>query len=252
MMMKTLSYLLLFLLYSSYFLQAQSAEAILQQYTETTGGQAQWDQVVSMKVTGIAKLLGQGGMELPYTRIMQKDGKQFTALKVNGMNYVDTGFDGNIVWGTNTQMQLAEKDQDALENAKLAVYDFPYPGHNWQQNGYQAKYLGEVMVGDFKTHKIELTKRPQWVNGEEMENIVFLYIDVEKNVPILRESEVLSGPNKGEIMKSYLSDYRNVAGYWYPFVVTMKYGDQTFQILETETVEWNAEIDASVFSMPEK
>ena len=235
---------------SASLLPAQSAKSILSKYTEATGGQEHWDQAFSMKITGIATLAGQGGMELPFIRIMQKDGKQLTKLVVNGMDYVDTGFDGHIAWGSNSQMQITQKDKDATENARRSKYDFPYPGHNWEQNAYRARYLGEAMVGEVKTFKIELAKRPLWANGEEKENILLMYIDAQRYVPVMTESTVQTGPNAGQKMRSYLSDYREVDGYLYPFLITMKYGEDTFQILEAKTVEWNVEVDPSVFTMP--
>lgn len=246
--MKKICYLLIGLLCGPTFLCAQTAPEILKAYTEATGGQHHWDEVHSMRITGTAKLLNQGGMELPYTRIMLKDGKQLTKLLINGMDYVDTGFDGQVIWGSNSQMEMVEKDRDALENAKCSTRDFPYPGHNWQERGYRAKYLGEAMVENEKGYKVALTKCPQWVDGVQKENTVFVYFSAEHKWPILTESIVLSGPEQGKMMKSYLSDYREVEGRWYPFVVTMKYGDETFQILTADTVEWNAEIEEGLFT----
>ena len=60
------------LLYSLVFLGlmhsasfSQSAQEIMEHYTQKSGGQESWDTVKSFKVSGTAKLLTQGGMELP-------------------------------------------------------------------------------------------------------------------------------------------------------------------------------------------
>ncbi|MGB5820297.1 MAG: hypothetical protein WBG90_12495 [Saonia sp.] len=229
---------------------AQNAEQILAKYTKVTGGQKSWDKINSMKITGTAKLISQGGMELPFLRIMKKNGKQITTLQVNGMDYISIAFDGTKAWGSNQQMQPEEKSTDITKNTQLLRYDFPYPGHNWKQNGYRLEYLGKVTINDSETFKLKLTKLPQWVEGKETENVLFLYIDTKRYVPILTESEVVTGEGKGKIMKSYLSNYKDVDGYLYPFTVTMKYGDDTFQILKTTSVAWNLEIDDTIFDMP--
>lgn len=228
---------------------AQDAKKIMAEYTKVTGGQKNWDKIESMKITGVAKLISQGNMELPFLRIMKKDGKQITTLKVNGMDYVSIAYDGNVVWGSNQQMQPEEKDKDVTRNTKLALYDFPYPGHNWKKNGYKVEYLGNEIINGLETYKIKLTKLPQWADDEQLENILILYMDTGKYVPILTEYDIVTGPEKGKVMKSYLSNYKKVDGCLYPFTVTMKYGEETFQILETEKVEWNREMNDSIFKM---
>lgn len=246
--MKTFQLMLLLSIAAMSTSFAQTAEEILAKYTEATGGQENWDKIQSMRVTGTAKLVLQG-MELPFTRIRLKSGQQITSLKVNGMDYIDTAFDGTMVWGTNSQMQRQEKDSDTAENIKRAGKEFPYPAHNWKQNGFTVEYLGEVTIEGQKTYKIKLIKEPVLVEGEEVENSMIYYFDAEKYVPILTESEATSGPQKGQITKSYLSDYREVNGYLYPFLSTMKIRGETFQILETTKVEFNVKIEESIFKM---
>lgn len=249
--MKNLLYSIALLLISNYSL-SQNAKQVMADYAKATGGEKNWNQIHSMTVKGTAKLISQGGMELPFTRIMKKDGKQITSLIVNGMDYVSIAYDGKTVWGSNQQMQPEEKSADETKNTKLLKYDFPYPGHNWKKNDYKVEYLDTITIDKKLTHKIKLTKLPQWVDGEKVENILYIYIDVKEKVPVLTESEVMTGPSKGQIMKSFLTNYKDVNGYLFPFTVTMKYGDKTFQILESTSVEWNAEINDSIFSMPSK
>ena len=247
--MKTIQLTLLLLAICSTYLYTQSAEEILAKYTEVTGGQERWDQVHSMKVTGTAKLIAQN-MELHFTRIRTRKGPQITSLKVNGMDYIETAFDGTMVWGSNNTMQPAEKDADASENVKRAIPEFPYPAHNWKANGFTAKYLGKEHLDSIEVFKIKLTKRPQLVAGEEVENSMIYYFDTKRYVPVLTETMTMSGPSKGQLMRATLSDYREVDGYLYPFLGSMMMGDQIFQVLETETVEFNGKIEDSIFKMP--
>lgn len=249
--MRTIYSTILLLLIST-ISYGQTAESIMKKYTKKSGGQKNWDQVSSFKVKGVAKLISQGGMELPFDRYMTKDGKQFTTLKVSGMDYISTAYDGKTVWGSNQQMQPEEKDPDIAKNTILQKYDFPYRGHNWKENGYKVEYEGKVTLEGKEGYKIKLIKRPQWANGKEIENIVYIYFDTKTYLPFYQETKVYSGPNKGKMMKSYMTNYKTVDGLMYPFTVTMKYDDDVSQILEAKEVTWNAKIDNTIFSMPKK
>ena len=93
------NFTLILLLFGSLLINAQSAEDILKKYTKVSGGQKNWEKITSMKITGTAKLVAQG-MELPFTRIMEKDGKQKTTLKVNGIHRY------RIRWKTSLGIKL--------------------------------------------------------------------------------------------------------------------------------------------------
>jgi len=228
----------------------QKAKEILTKYTAQSGGQEKWDQVSSFKITGVAKLMSQGGMELPFERYMTKEGKQYTSLKVSGMDYISIASDGKTVWGSNQQMKPERKDTDVSKNTLLQKYDFPYRGHNWKKNEYSVEYMGKVNVENKNAYKIKLTKRPQWVNGKELENIVYIYFDTQSYLPFYQETKVFSGPNKDKTMKSYMTNYKDVNGLLYPFTVTMKYDNDVFQILEAKEVKWNVTINEDMFTMP--
>lgn len=231
---------------------AQTAESIMKNYTKNSGGQANWDRINSFKIIGKAKLIMQGGMELPFERIMKKDGKLYTSLKYNGMNYIAMAHDGKKVWGSNQQMVSEEKDTNTSKNTKLLKHDFPYPGHNWKAHGYQITYVGKATIDSTDTYKIKLTKKPQWVDGKQVENSIYIYYNTENYLPIYQESKVASGPQKGQTMQTYLSDYKKVNGLYYPFTTTMKYDGKTSQVITTEIVIWNPTINDSIFEMPKE
>ncbi len=247
--MRTLYYCIVLVLLCMTLAKAQTAESILQKYTEVTGGQENWDRVQSMDITGTAKLVTQN-MELPYHRVMLNDGRQITSLEFNGMTYVDTAYDGTKIWGSNSQMEAEVKDTEALENMKRTMSDFPYPGHNWKERGYKATYMGTEQIEGVDTYKVLLVRHTRLVNGEEKDNELLIYFDAKSYFPIFTESTAFSGPSAGGTMRTFLSNYKEVDGLFYPFTVTMKNGDETFQILEATTVKWNAEIDPSIFAMP--
>ena len=247
--MKKITSLIIFLLISFSQLTAQDADEIIAKYIEYTGGQKQWDNVSSFHVTGTAKLIAQG-MELPFDRVMDKDGRQKTTLLINGMEYVAIASDGNEVWGSNSSMQLTLKGEDESKNTKRLINDFPFPGYRWRERGYKVEFVEKTTADSKETYKVKMTKLPTWVDGKEVENVLFIYFDVKTYVPILTESIAVSGPNTGQLMQTYMADYRKVDGLSYPFLVTMKADGQTFQILESKELKWNAEIDETIYKFP--
>lgn len=247
-MKKTIN-LVLVLITTSCGINAQSASEVLKKYTENTGGKKQWEKVNSMEVTGKVKIIAQN-MELPFLRIRKADGRQYTSLSINGMSYISTAFDGEVVWGSNSEMKLVKKDSTEIERVLLEKKEFPYTTFNWEKKGFKAEYIGKETINDVETFKIKLIKDSIYVNGIKTENINFLYIDVNKYQLILTESIVQEGVNKGKVMRAYMSDYREVEGYWYPFYSELKYDEESSQIFLTEEVKINSSIDDNIFTMP--
>lgn len=229
---------------------SQSARDILTNYTEVTGGQAAWDQVHSIQVKGSVSLTQQD-MQLPFVRAMSIEGQQLTRLRINGMDYTDAAYDGKQAWGTNQMMQPVWKSEEETENLRRAVSEFPYPAHNWEEKGFSATYLDTFRLEGRLTHRIALKKTPTLQDGVETDNISVLYIDATTYFLLLTETEQNSGPNQGQPLRAYLSDYREVDGLWYPFVSKMAYGDQIFQVLTTEEVKFNEALSEEEFVFPE-
>ncbi|MEM7572496.1 MAG: hypothetical protein AAF433_06330 [Bacteroidota bacterium] len=223
---------------------------MLAKYTEATGGQAAWDQVQTIRVTGSVRL-SQPEMVLPFERIMSRAGQQLTRLQINGMNYTDSAYDGDRAWGTNRMMQAELKTEEETENLRRSSTEFPYPAHNWEAKGFSATYLDTIRLNGRLTHRIKLKKTPHIQNGKEQDNISTLYIDANSFLLVRTESEILDGPYQGQLLRANLSDYREVEGRWYPFVSEMAYDDQTFQVLTTEEVFFNESISADHFAFPE-
>ena len=212
-----------FLFVGIFGLKAQTARDILEKYTQKTGGQEQWDKVVSMEITGTVKVLAQN-MELPFLRIRMKDGRQYTALTINGMSYIATAFDGTTTWGSNAQMKLEEKDSCRNEKGSFGEKRISLTQHIiGAQKGFEIELLGKDTINETETYKIKLLKDPIIVDGKKTENASILHIDTKTYLLILTETLATTGANKGQTMKAYMSDYREIQGYWYPFYSELQY-----------------------------
>ena len=84
------------------------------------------------------------------------------------------------------------------------------------------------------------------VDGMEQPNVSFHYFDAENFVPIASESEIPSGPMKGQMSTNTLSDYQEVDGLYFPFDMGMM-----GQSLIIKEIELNPELDVAMFAFPE-
>ena len=93
--------------------QAQTADEIIANYFENTGGLAKWKALESVKMN--AKI-NQGGLEIPLIITQLKDGRQMTSITFQGKEIKQGVYDGTTLWNTNFMTMKAEKsDAETLE-----------------------------------------------------------------------------------------------------------------------------------------
>lgn len=231
--------------------QAQTAEEIIENYFENTGGIEAWNNLEALKFEGQLKL---PGMELPMTMIQTKEGKQMSKAEFQGMTFYQGVFDGETVWNTNQQTMAAEKaDSETTANMKLEMNDFGDPFLNYKEKGYTAEFMGKETVEGTETFKIKLTKEPVMADGQEVPSVAFYYFDTENFVPIVVEQEVMSGPGKGMTSQTKLSDYQEAGGLYFPFSINAGLKDQPGgQEISIKSIEINPEVTDDMFAFPEK
>ena len=248
--MKKLNNLLLFTIVSilSISLNAQSVDEIIETYFENTGGAENWELVEGMKMNAS---INQMGMDIPLEMVQFKD-KMYKKISVQGMEIKQGVFDGETLWSTNFMSMKAEKsDQEDVNNVKNELAEFPDPFLNYKEKGFIAELMGTESVDGSDVFKIKLTKKPMIVDGEEVPNVSIYYFDSENFVPIMVHEEVMSGPGKGMIMESRMSDYQEVEGLYIPFSMTQGVKDQPGQPINITSVELNPSVDESEFKFPE-
>ncbi|WP_299624710.1 outer membrane lipoprotein-sorting protein [uncultured Tenacibaculum sp.] len=241
--LKTLSIALaLMFSVSSY---AQTADEIINNYIENIGGKEKLEKLKGIQMIGNMKMQG---MEIPFEQLSTKDGKQLVSIELQGNKMVWSAFDGQVSWQRNQMTMEAEKsDNEATQNLKNELAQFPDPFLNYKEKGYTVELIGKETIDGAETFKIKLTKKPVLVNGESLPNITHYYFDTENFVPIVVESTVNQGPMKGQTVKSTLSDYQEVDGIYFPFSM----GSQ-FQTMEFKEIKLNPEVDAASFALPAK
>jgi len=228
---------------------AQTADEILANYFENTGGLENWKKVTSMKYEGSVNFQG---MELPIQMVQTADGKSMMSADFQGQKFYQNVYDGETLWSTNQMTMAAEKsDAEATENYKKDVNDFPDPFIDYAAKGHSVELIGTETVDGTETFKIKLTKEPIMVDGKEEQNITFYYFDTENFVPIVVESEIKSGPAAGMVGQTKMSDYQEVEGLYFPFSITEgAKGQPGGQEITIKNILINPDIDATIFAFP--
>ncbi len=223
---------------------AQTADEILNNYFENTGGKAAWENLNGVKMTATAKTQG---MEIPVEIYQTKDGKQLVKINFQGQEITQVAFDGETMWTTNFMTMMPEKsDAEATENMKKQSKDFPTPFLNYKEKGFSVELLGKETKEGTETYKIKLTQTPIMVDGVEQPNVTYYYFDTQNYVPIVTEGEITQGPMKGQMSVSTMSDYQEVNGLYFPFALTMQ-----GQNIALKEVTLNPEIEPTMFNFPE-
>ncbi|MEM1258288.1 MAG: outer membrane lipoprotein-sorting protein [Bacteroidota bacterium] len=231
-------------------LQAQTADEILENYFENTGGMDAWKSLEGMKMT--AKV-NQQGMEIPLEIYQMKDGRQMTKITFQGKVIKQGVYDGETLWSHNFMTMKAEKsDAEQTANFKLDTNDFPDSFIDYKEKGYTVELLGKETIDGADTFKIKLVKEPKMVDGNQQDDISFYFFDVDNFVPIAVQSEITSGPQKGQTGEITMSDYQEVDGMYFPFSIIQGVKDgQTFPTT-IEAIELNPQVDAAEFAFPEE
>ena len=183
--MKTLKTLFIALLLVAVapVVQAQTADEIINNYFENTGGVDAWNKLQGVKMIASANAQG---MDIPVEMLQTKDGKQFVTYNLQGQKIVAVAFDGETSWATNFMTMAAEKsDAESTAIMKKTMKDFPSPFLNYKEKGFTVELMKNDDGGNTftmegtDTYKIKLTQDPITVDGNEEPNVSFYYFETE-------------------------------------------------------------------------
>lgn len=142
--------LLLFVLIFSQLSFAQTAKEIIDKNIELSGGLTNWKLLNSVLLQG--KVILGIKDEYPIKIYQQRPNLTKTLISISGKETAIEGFDGNkgyaMNYAANKLQVYPEYVSESFDN------DFI----DWENKGFDAKYLGKEKVGDTYCHKVELTK----------------------------------------------------------------------------------------------
>lgn len=183
--------LLVFVLIFSQTIFAQTAKEIIDKNIELSGGLTNWKLLNSVLLQG--KVILGIKDEYPIKIYQQRPNLTKTVITIGGKDTAIEGYDGTkgyaMNYAANKLQEYAEYIPESFDN------DFI----DWENKGFDAKYLGKEKVGDIYCHKVELTKN---VNKN------MYYFDT-KSYMLLKEIK------KDETL--VYSDYKKVGNLLMPF-----------------------------------
>lgn len=210
------------ILFFSQIIFAQTAKEIIDQNIENSGGLTNWKLLNSVILSGKVTL----GIndEYPISIYQQRPNLTKTSIFINKKETAIEGYDGKkgyaMNYATNKIQEYPNYVPESFDN------DFI----DWENKGFQAKYLGKEKIGNVYCHKVELTKN---VN----KNVY--YFDT-KNFMLLKEEK------KDETL--LYDDYKKVGNLMFPFRIESaspkKDGDYVIQL---NKVEVNKVLPANTF-----
>ena len=183
--------LIVFVLIISQLSFAQTAKEIIDKNIELSGGLTNWKLLNSVLLQG--KVILGIKDEYPIKIYQQRPNLTKTVITIGGKDTAIEGYDGSkgyaMNYATNKIQEYKEYVPESFDN------DFI----DWENKGFEAKYLGKEKVGEIYCHKVELTKN---VNKN------YYYFDT-KTFMLLKEIK------KDETLT--YSDYKKVGNLMMPF-----------------------------------
>ncbi len=239
--MKTF-YTALMIFASTITCHAQTAEQIINDYIQVTGGK-NWESVNAMKM-----ITNFEGSDMKIEQVIYRDGRTYSKLNFQGNETVQSAYDGTTLWKTNMRTQKPEKsDSEAVENFKRNIGAFPNALIAYKWMGYSVSLEGEEKLDGVDCYKIKMTKKPLLTQGVEVANIEYYFIDKDSKVVIMIEAEITEGKMKGQIAQQKFSDYQEVNGLLIAFNISFGFKGQESQSITYEKVEINPEINNELF-----
>lgn len=183
--------LIVFVLIISQLSFAQTAKEIIDKNIELSGGLTNWKLLNSVLLQG--KVILGIKDEYPIKIYQQRPNLTKTVITIGNKETAIEGYDGSkgyaMNYATNKIQEYKEYVPESFDN------DFI----DWDNKGFEAKYLGKEKVGEIYCHKVELTKN---VNKN------YYYFDT-KSFMLLKEIK------KDETLT--YSDYKKVGNLMMPF-----------------------------------
>ena len=218
--MKKIVFVLMMLV--SGIISAQTAKEIIDKNIEKSGGLTNWKLLNSIVLQG--KLTLGINDSYPIKIFQQRPNLTKTVITINKKETAIEGYDGKKGYAMN----YATNKIQEYPNYNAESFDTDFI--DWENKGFEAKYLGKEKVGEIYCHKVELTKNV---------NKTIYYFDT-KNYMLLKEV-------KSDETLSY-SDYRKIGSLLMPFrIESSSQKKDSDYVMILNSVETNKALPANTF-----
>jgi hypothetical protein len=223
------------------FVNAQTAEELVQNNIEAKGGLEKMKAIKSVRITG--KLIGGGGFTAATVQENARPNLVRETFSLQGMTAV-MAYDGTTGWqvrpfgGHKDPELMGEDDLRGL----LLDADFDGPLVAYKEKGNTIEYLGHDVVDGDDALRLKVTLR----NGD----IMYYFLDPDTFLEIRKEvQEFIRGSIRESVLE--MGSYKPVAGVMYPYSISQgTKANPSQQTTAIEKIEVNVPIDTNDFAVP--
>lgn len=233
----------LLLLFVSINVQAQNVDQILSNHFRALGGLEKLKSLKTMKLDGKVPT-PQGEFNFSIYRKAPNSFKM--EMEVQGTKMIPQAYDGTTAWALNpfagTSPQKLPEEQSRVI-AEQAVFEHDII--DYKKKGHSVELEGKEEIDGIDCFKLKLTKNQ---NNNEEKVVEYLYFDSKSFLQIMTRSFGRIGPQKGQEVETYFSDYQELQnGLIMAFYIETKTNGQIGQQITITNVETNIDLSDDIF-----
>jgi hypothetical protein len=223
-------------------LHAQSADEIVSNYVAYTGGMKAWKTISTIVMHGEYNY---GGMPFPFTTYARVPDSYKLVVPYNGKYYAQvhqagSGWKIDAFKNETKPMQLTGAEARAMANE--ADVELENIFINYKRKGHSISLHGEDSVLGRKCYVIVLNRS----TGETEK----YYFDKDSFSLVMKEAKARNPELGDATLNIFFSDYRDVAGFMFPFKTVCAAEAQTILTVTVSDVSINEMIDHKTFEYP--
>jgi hypothetical protein len=223
---------------------SQTADEIIAKHIEALGGIEKINSISNVRITG---KFGSGSFELPFIQIVKRPYCFYMEMTIQGMT-MKQAYDGNAGWKINPFQGKTEAESANEQEIKFMkdMSDIEGKLVNYKDKGYTVEYSGKEDLEGSEVYKLKLT--------EPDSTVTYYFIDIASNL-LIKESHKVKIKEKELNQDIYSGDYKLVDGFMMAHSYEIKTpgaGMGESQKATVEKVEFNIEIDDTIFQMPKQ
>lgn len=217
---------------------AQTADEVIQKFSDNLGGLEATNKITSAKLTGT---LNVQGMELPVTtQILNGKGLRVD-VDAMGQSVVNVYYNG-AGWKINPF--AGAPDVTDVTGSELAEFksqaSLASPLMDYKARGYEVKMAGEEDVDGVKTFKLILNNKDE---GKET-----TYFISSKDYSLVKSISSREIQGQEVEVSTYYSDYKEFGGLKISMTKRLEIDGQEFQSVVLSSVEINVPVDEKIFA----
>lgn len=241
--MKHLLPLSCLLAFSVTTVSATDLDEVLEKNYEARGG---LDKIMAVETARMSGIMTMGPMQAPFQIAFKRPNKVRLSFEVQGITGIQA-YDGQTGWSVMPFMGRTDPEKMSDDELKSVeeMADLDGPLVNWKEKGYTVRYQGTEEIEGTEAHVIEVERG----DGESDT----LYLDSEYYLTFKSEGTRTMMGNEVTMVSS-LGDYKEFDGLIFPTsMMNSAQGmpEGSGQNITIESIEFNVDLDDSLFEMPE-